>query len=236
MWLTYGTAGDYLVVKWIGLCLRKVFVILRVCCIQNSIISFLSINVDVTLCLFANDVFRIAAEFRFCLSIKVSTNDYSFSVFECFDYWSQIFIEGTTCFMFLLRCVEGRCIFTYNIGYSAIIWFNFHQAYSLLDFWLLSLILRVSQFLRLVCLYDQRIIYVVFLQMRTVSHAFHVLACLFLKSSYPLVGDDKSRLYYSLVLLCSEALGCWRLRTFCIHFCILYFLFVCSAFLTERFN
>ena len=51
-----------------------------------------SINVDAILCLFDNDIFRIVAEFRFRLSIKVSTSDYSFSSFECL---------GTGCFRFL---------------------------------------------------------------------------------------------------------------------------------------
>ena len=66
---------------------------------------FFSINVNVTLCSFANG-------FRFCL--KISNSDYSFSGFECFDYWWQMFVESTGCFRFSHRGFEGRCICAYG--------------------------------------------------------------------------------------------------------------------------
>ena len=60
--------------------------------------------------------------------------------------------------------------------------------------------------------------------------------CVFLESSQQLFEDDRSRLQYSFVLLCSEAIDSWRLRTTSTPFCIPFFLFVFSVLLKERFN
>ena len=95
--------------------------------------EFNHFSTDVISCVFTNDAFRIVAEFRFCLTIKGCTNDHTFSGFECFEYWWKIFVEGTDCFRFLHRGFEGRCISTYDIGYSAVIWFNFYHVCSLGD-------------------------------------------------------------------------------------------------------
>ena len=83
--------------------------------------NFFTAKVDFTFCVFAGDVGREVVKFRIRFGIEISTNDYSFSGFKCFDYRRQFLVEVTGCFRILQGGFEGRCVSTDNIGYDVII-------------------------------------------------------------------------------------------------------------------
>ena len=96
---------------------------------------FFTVNVDFAFCVFADDVGREVVKFRIRFGIEISTNDYGFSGFECFDYWWQLFVEVTRCFKILQGGFEGRRVCTDNVGYDVTVSFNFHHADSFGDWY-----------------------------------------------------------------------------------------------------
>ena len=81
--LTYG-ADDCHVVRWLGLCLKNVYVIFKLNYTEFD--HFFNVKVDFTFCVFADNVGREIVKFRIRFGIEISTNDYGFYSFECFDY------------------------------------------------------------------------------------------------------------------------------------------------------
>ena len=47
---------------------------------------FFTAKVDFTFCVFADHIGKEVVKFRICFGIEISTNDYGFSGFDCFDY------------------------------------------------------------------------------------------------------------------------------------------------------
>ena len=100
---------------------------------HTILLHFYTVNVDFTFHVFADDVGRVVVKFQFRFGVEISTNDYGFSGFECFDYRWQLFVEVMDCFRILQGDFEGWYVCTDNVGFDVTVWFNFHQTDSFGD-------------------------------------------------------------------------------------------------------